>query len=415
MCSSVRQLCSVLVVALMSAATAVAAPSFVILDLGPTEQGDWEDINPGAVNNLGQVVGGYRDATDGTWRAMAWDSGTFYPLVGLGGQDEAACDINDAGVVCGSAEKIVENGNGDGVPKSTAETYPAVVWTDSNADGVADEVHEAGIPFGGGEASCEAINSSGHMTGYSADPNWVYSAFLWKDQNADHVMDAGEITPLGSLGPSGESDGRDINANDVICGDSAGHPFVWSEATGMVDLGFLPDTETHDYNQGMAFGINDAGTVVGRIDFDPKVGGMSSGHVAVMWTDSDGDGVADPETITELPRLGGPSSEAYAVNNLGQVVGRSATTAGGDYRAFLYEDGVTYDVNDLILNGAGWTLYSLCDISDTGYAIGNADLAGGSPHLFRLNTPVIAEPLTMTAVLIGLGAVAGRLRRRLRR
>jgi probable HAF family extracellular repeat protein len=413
--ASVRTLFVAAVVAFALATPAAAQPVFEILDLGPTEQGDWERMVLGAVNNLGQVVGGYRDATSGAWRAMAWDSGTFYPLEGLGGQNEAACDINDAGVVCGSAEKIVENGNGDGVPKSTAETYPAVVWTDSNSDGVADQVHEAGIPFGGGEASCEAINSSGHMTGYCSDPSWVYSAFLWKDQNADHVMDAGEITPLGSLDGSGFSDGADINANDVICGDSAGHPFVWSEDTGMVDLGFLADTETHDYYQGMARGINDAGTVVGRISFHPKVGGMSSGHVAVMWTDSDGDGVADPETITELPRLGGPSSEAYAVNNLGQIVGRSATTAAGDYRAFLYEDGVTYDVNDLILNGAGWTLYSLADISDTGYAIGGADLAGGSSHMFRLQPPgVIAEPLTMTLMLVGMGAAASRMRRRIR-
>jgi len=398
---------------LLFVAPVVAAPMFEIIDLGPTTQGGWERMLLGAVNNAGQAIGGYRDITDGTWRAMIWDSGHFYALAGLGGSDEGATEINDAGVVAGYAQKMVDDGNG---PKGSYEQYSGVVWTDSDSDGIADQVHDAGIPLGGNYAGCEAINNSGHMVGESTDPgDTTYGAFLWRDQNANWVMDGGEITPLGSLGASGESAAWGINIHDVVCGDSEGRPFVWSEATGMVDLGLLPDTETHEYTRGMARGINDEGTVVGRIDFSPKVGGMSSGYVAVMWTDNDGDGVADPETITELPRLGGPSSEASAVNNLGQIVGRSATTATGDYRAFLYEDGVTYDLNDLLLNGAGWTLYGVGDISDTGYMVGSAELEGGSPHLFRLSAPLIPEPVTAATVLLGLGATIAPVRRRLRR
>ncbi len=421
MFSPARCLTCALVIALVSASPALAAPTFEILDLGPTTQGDWEQMSLWVVNNAGQAVGDYRDTTDSTWGAMVWDNGTFHPLPGLGGDDEGGSDINDAGAVCGYGHKLTANGSG---PEATGDAWSAVVWTDSNSDGVADQVHDAGIPLGGTDASGDAINSSGHVAGYSEATDGSYGAYLWKDLNGNWTMDDGEITPLGSLSEGGDSDAADINAHDVVCGEATGddgknHPFVWSEATGMVGLGLLPDTATHDYQSGQARGINDDGTVVGFIGYQPQPGvyGLGSGQVAVMWTDNDGDGVADPGTITELPRLGGPSSMAFAVNNLGQIVGDSRIAGGGDYsrHAFLYEDGVTYDLNDLILNGAGWTIYYAVDISDTGYVVGGADLAGGSPHVFRLNTPVIAEPLTMTAVLIGLGAAAGRLRRRLRR
>lgn len=44
-------------------------------------------------------------------------------------------------------------------------------------------------------------------------------------------------------------------------------------------------------------------------------------------------------TITNLGGLGGVASEAYGINNAGQIVG-SATTAGGQYQAFVWQNGV---------------------------------------------------------------------------
>lgn len=54
----------------------------------------------------------------------------------------------------------------------------------------------------------------------------------------------------------------------------------------------------------------------------------------------------------DLGTLGGTSSTAYAINNLEQVVGSSATTSG-DTHAFLYDDGSLLDLNNLIPAASG--------------------------------------------------------------
>jgi probable HAF family extracellular repeat protein len=411
-------------VVFLCAAPAVAAPQFTIVDLGGKTQGDWEQMSLTAVNNAGQVAGGYRDSTDSSDHAVVWDSGTYYTLPGPGGDIESAADINDAGVVSGWGMRTVEN-SGSGGPKSTSVDYPVAVWTDSDADGIPDQIHYADVPLSGLDAVGKAINNSRNVTGYSNRSTGGYEAFLWKDQNDNWAMDVGEITALGSLAPDRGSDAEDINAHDVVCGHAAAddgkyRPVVWSETTGLVNLGLLPDTATVDYYAGHARGINDDGSVVGFIAYKPWPGQSGdSGDVAVMWTDSDGDGVADPNTITPLPPLpGGQSNRAHSINNLGQIVGHSRIATGADYtrHAFLYDGGTMYDLNDLILNGAGWTLTAAYDISDTGYVLGEGDLAGGSQHIYRLNTPggVIAEPVTMTLMLLGIGAAASRMRRRIR-
>jgi probable HAF family extracellular repeat protein len=51
-------------------------------------------------------------------------------------------------------------------------------------------------------------------------------------------------------------------------------------------------------------------------------------------------------TITSLGTFGGLQSSAYGINNAGQVVG-SSDTAGGDYRAFLYSGGQMQDLGTL--------------------------------------------------------------------
>src|SRR5829696_4272932 len=51
-------------------------------------------------------------------------------------------------------------------------------------------------------------------------------------------------------------------------------------------------------------------------------------------------------TIIELPTLGGESSQAYALNRDGLVVG-TAQTASSDSHAFLWQDGVMTDLGTL--------------------------------------------------------------------
>src|SRR5215471_8140596 len=70
-------------------------------------------------------------------------------------------------------------------------------------------------------------------------------------------------------------------------------------------------------------GINKSGQIVGT----------SADH-AFLWSNG---------TMTDLGTLGGDVSSAYAINDLGQVVGQAAT-ANGEMHAFLWANGVMTDL-----------------------------------------------------------------------
>jgi probable HAF family extracellular repeat protein len=80
-------------------------------------------------------------------------------------------------------------------------------------------------------------------------------------------------------------------------------------------------------------------------------------------------------TIVGLGDLGGGSSEATAINNLGQVVGYSTTSNGQDH-AFLYSDGTMTDIGT---SGASSYAYG---INDSGQVAGYS-ITGSVTHAFR--------------------------------
>jgi probable HAF family extracellular repeat protein len=63
------------------------------------------------------------------------------------------------------------------------------------------------------------------------------------------------------------------------------------------------------------------------------------------------------------------------INNSGQVVGISEG-AGEVYRPFLCEDGVMYDLQELLKPNSGWVLYSTAAINDRGQITGVGYLHG---------------------------------------
>src|SRR5262245_8039723 len=174
------------------------------------------------------------------------------------------------------------------------------------------------------------------------------------------------VIELGALRPGGSSVGRHTDGVGGRVVGSSGwthgsgmRAFVWSAHTSIHDLGTFPGG---DYSE--AFGVNDAGTVVGNSntretmwafvwnaregirELNPLPGdsgsrafainnsgqtvGYSSGRHgvrAIVWSAK-----LEARSLGTLP--GGNYSEAYAINEAGQVVGMSNSSSGA--RAFLW-------------------------------------------------------------------------------
>jgi probable HAF family extracellular repeat protein len=93
--------------------------------------------------------------------------------------------------------------------------------------------------------------------------------------------------------------------------------FLWTQATGMQDLGVLPGG-----NSSRALGINDMGAVVGSST-------SSSGDRAFIWTKQGG--MRDLNGAASVTLLGAVFVEAHAINDTGQIVvmGMAMQSSGG--------------------------------------------------------------------------------------
>lgn len=140
---------------------------------------------------------------------------------------------------------------------------------------------------------------------------------------------------------------------------------------------------------GQALAINEAGDIAGYSTLP-----LSSATHATLWR-RDG----------SIVDLGTPSagSIAYALNDLGDVVGSGA---GG---AMLWTDGKAIDLNSFldIATRASWVLTDATGINDSGWIVGNASGTdpGISQHVSFLLAPVPEQPVAYLLAL-GLAVVA---------
>ena len=160
------------------------------------------------------------------------------------------------------------------------------------------------------------------------------------------------VTGLGTLGGSfsgafGINDaGQVVGWADTASG--AEHAFIYTPGSGITDLGNLGGGYSY------ANGINDAGQVVGR-SYTP--GGYEH---AFLFTPGSG--------MTDLGTFGGGTSEAYSINNLGQVVGYADTATVGYDHAFLYTPGSGLTDLGTLGGPEGWAN----GINDAGQVVGSS-------------------------------------------
>jgi len=245
--------------------------------------------------------------------------------------------------------------------------------------------------------NAKCLNDSGSVVGWANDGGpydfMNDTAFLWSPHTGMHILQGVEnATASLALAVNNREQAVGMSGNPF----PVSNPVIWN--AGTVEALPLPD----GIIGGMAFGINNHGTVVGGVMSE-------SGAVrAIVWQDGiptllshgvgnnatdswcytvNDHGMIVGEIGTDavvwiggepvlIEGFGGASGHANSINNRGQVVG-FALTAEGDLHAFLWEDGERVDLSEgedyssaIAINNRG----QIVGAAGTGNLLGNAVL-----------------------------------------
>ena len=301
------------------------------------------------------------------------DSGEFTGSVGTGSQD-AFIDRN--GVLTNFGLQAGDDTQGFGINAS------GVVAGTADASSILSRAfvrHADGSISFPPLLSAFAISDTGVIAGSAANGSVVNAA----------TYDGTTVTDLPTLGGnSGIAFG--INDAGLVVGrarDSAGvdHAVFWRNGS----------ITTLSPKASLAEGVNSSGQIVGSNYFS-GVGSDSIMH-ATLWQN----GAATDLTPNEL--IG--SSAAHAVNDAGVIVGY-------DGFATIWRNGVEQNLNDLIPANSGLTLYNALGINNLGQIVGQGRNSANVDEAFLLTpVPEPAITLTVTALVAALGTrVRGRVR-----
>jgi probable HAF family extracellular repeat protein len=320
----------------------------------------------------------------------------FFDLGTLGGTSSFALDINNRRQITGNSQTA---------PGNPAPRLNAFLWE----NGILTNLGT--LPGSNNFSRGYALNDRGVVVGES-------------DNNFPRAFRAenGVLTDIGTLGGS-SAVAHDINNQGDIVGAAsngqASRPFLYRDGL-MQDLGTLSGTLN---SSGRAWAVNERGDVVGVSRFDDA---NFRSH-ATLWRG----GV--PGSATDLGSLVDSTffSQAFAVNNLLQIVGESVvgTTSSGSsiYNAFLWEDGTMRNLGTL----AGFRHSRANDINDAGLIVGHVSgfynfptidgraVLWESGTLLDLNTVLptgsgwilrTAEGINAYGDIVGFGSFQGQVR-----
>jgi len=330
-----------------------------IEDLG-TLPGDSGSVAWG-INSDGDVVG-WSNGSQGVRAFVYRDIGGIIELPGLTPQNTGlARDINDQGIIVG---------------QSGAH---AVLWDEQGT------IHDLGTL--GGEADALAINTAGHVVGWSYTDGSFFRihGFLYTPGNG--MVD---ITPDALPGYA-----YDINDMGQVAGYRNGRAFRWKDGE-FQDLGVLQG-DALSYG----FGINLTGDITGS-----SKSATGNSERVFLYTDASG-----------LSNLGGAGETNFGrrINSSGQVVGTGRPT-GGLLRGIVYTKGLGLQgLNELITSPSEWFVSDATDINDDGVIAATAfSNVLGEFHAVRL-VPTTDQSCKGNCMLSSIALKATERRRRVLR
>ena len=303
-------------------------PDYVLIPLGTL--GGQESI-ANALNDNGDIVGRSFNA-DEEERAMLWteDLGMIDLNTRIAPESgwvlTEAWDINNAG-------QIVGEGLLDGEQRAFRLTPPTVLGGPYDIENLTpweDCLHS--VAYG--------INESGDATGRCFIEAQFNLAFLYTDAD-------GITVPIPPLSPEMSINGYDVNSWCQITGfgnvpdrkiTSREYAFLYTPGFGTENLGTFVVGTYNAQSGGKA--LNDDGAVVGWANTAKR--GFTKRR-AFIYTDATG--------MVDLGTLGGDQSQAWDINNSGNIVGH-AVDPTGTYQPFLkYPGSAMISLNDLIVLG----------------------------------------------------------------
>lgn len=313
---------------------------FQVIDLGTLNSAPYSlEVND--MNESGEFVGSY--ITNNTTRAFKYSSGTFQSI---GPNNSVANGINNLGQIVGSYETV---------------NLDYIAFRYSN--GI---MQNLGSGLNTYYSTGDAINDNGQIAG-SYFTNGEYHVFRYLN---------GNIKDFGNIGGGYINLVSDINEVGNITGS-----LFYAGTNGSITSAFLCSGSIMEYIEPLtdhysdAFGVNNDNQIIGY--YRALADGYSIPHAFLSheghWED--------------IATLGGSWSLAYDINNHGQIVG-AAAIGNGSSRALLYQNGMPYNLNNLIatnlISMQGWVLQEARAINDKGQIV-STGVKLGQTHIFLLN------------------------------
>lgn len=360
---------------------------YTITDLGPLPGGAFSHAAAISENSL---IAGKASPADGSYHATLWrrDQGLLndVSVPGLGGLNGQAFGVNESGQSSGEAGTSDIDPNGEdycgfqalGLPYK-GNTCAAFLWQ----NGVMTRLPTLGGPNGSGSQ----VNNRGDVAGYAENttkdpacgsPQILQTRpVLWSHGQAKELpVFPGDLEGLGlGLNDSGQvAGGSGVCTVFSVTGQTyiqPLHALLWQNGE-TIDLGNLGGSGRFGGGHS-ADSVNNLGWVVGGSDL-PGDAETTTSH-GFLWTRETG--------MQDLPPLRDDFlSGALAINDAGQVTGISIDGTFSVLSAVLWQDGVVYNLNDLVIPGADAGLYlQLAEsINSRGEIVGFGQTAAGDVH-----------------------------------